>query len=318
VTQQLSDAATPTWPVQYGRPAAISEYLPDALEPIDRWLQAANSSNVRTTRAIIEDLCPEQASALVDPFAGVGSSASTARLMGIPFFGIEYAPAAAVVALAKATATIDDARALETLPPVRPHDEATDWMDLGHVGAGAVLRLVQEAVAATGGTLATTTLIEDLERSRPPAPSGTVTAGDATAETSWSTWSAPGHAVIYTSPPFGESSPQLAFPAYIHRASRDLLTLAGLSCSAPSTADIQFATYEHLVLGMMRQAIEHLSSATVIIEHEAGDDGTDRRHMVARALEDDFGHAVTDVRILETGAFSRRGLLSFIVCEIKR
>src|SRR5204863_8392582 len=86
--------------------------------------QAANSSNVRNTIKMIEDMCVRYGHPtpvrLVDPFAGAGSTAVAARIMGIGFFGIEIDPVLACIATAKVSARLPRRR---PRMPARPADK---------------------------------------------------------------------------------------------------------------------------------------------------------------------------------------------------
>ena len=292
-------------PRAYGRPCSLEEYLPSADEPIDRWFQAANASNVRTTMAIVADLCPGEPAYVVDPFAGSGSAAVMARLLRIPFYGIELDPVLACVTVAKALA-----RNVHAQDGFRPAGDR-DALVSGCMG------LVDEVARQTRDDDRQPPFREDLETPGAPVDERTsVVQGDATLAANWSHITPPpGQGVLYTSPPFGPSSPQVRVDAGLrvraknllekHRVQRAEVTTAGYRSPEPDP-------YADLVVSLLRHA-EGLGPLTAIIEHEPPDDGHDNRPQVADRIGTDTGFELTAV--LETRAFSRRGPLTLFVCE---
>jgi hypothetical protein len=295
-----------------GPPAHLSEvrlpeYLPDRTEPVDRWYQAANSSNVRTTRRIIEDIAGGRPRMVVDPFAGAGSAAVVARLLSVPFFGIELNPILAAVTLAKARATAACARQL----PAKPGRPLTGDLTL------ACLDLVRELRAQTGDPLSVSAMVSDLERAELPVVENAVVHGDATDAACWDRNRIPrvnGPALIYCSPPFGETSPRPRATTALDRKAERLLSDAQLShCAGPVG---RFASYIELVVGMLRNVETAFDDGVqVIVEHEPSDRPSPaERELVVAEIQ--AKTSMRDVRVEELGSFSRRGVLSLIIGEI--
>lgn len=308
---------------RYRIPGSRDEYLPDPTEPVDRWYQAGNASNAAATVSIVEDLRPADVDVLVDPFAGGGSSAAAARAMGLPFLGIELDPVLACICTAKAVSGPRDGREWIMNPALRDPDRIADVVAVTQVNgphrdalAVSCLALTFWIRALSGNPMTPDEIIGDLVTVPAAHPNSRVVGGDSTAPASWATLRATEcHAVVYTSPPFGVTSPRLEVAPAIRKVARKVLTTAGMwGVDARSTG----ARYEDLTLAMLHRVTEHLSQATVIIEHEPDDDGDDARGRVTQRINAEFGGVIRDVRILECGAFSRRGALSLIVCEFRR
>jgi len=294
--------ATPPAPLSEVR---LPEYLPDRSEPVDRWYQAANSSNVRTTRRIIEDIVGGRPRMVVDPFAGAGSAAVVARQLSVPFFGIELNPILAAVTLAKARATAACARQL----PAKPGGPPTDDLTLG------CLDLVRELRAQTGDPLSVSAMVRDLERAELPVVENVVVHGDATEAACWERIPrVNGPALIYCSPPFGETSPRPRATTALDSKAERLLSAAQLShCVGPVG---RFASYIELVVGMLRNVEAAFDDGVqVIVEHEPSDrpSPTERDLVVAEITANT---SLRDIRVKELGSFSRRGVLSLIIGEI--
>lgn len=292
-------------PRAYGRPGSLEEYLPSADEPIDRWFQAANASNVRTTMAIVADLYPGEPAYVVDPFAGSGSAAVVARQLRVPFYGIELDPVLACVTVAKALA-----REVHVRSGFRPAGNRNAL-------ASGCLGLVDEVARQTRDTDARPAFHEDLRAPGAPADERTsVVQGDATLAASWSHITPPpGHGVLYTSPPFGPSSPRVRVDASLRARAQNLLKEHRVQQTGATTAGSSFPgpdPYADLVVSMLRHA-EGLGPLTAIIEHEPPDDGLDNRPLVADRISTDTAFELT--AILETRTFSRRGPLTLLVCE---
>ncbi|MFG3662538.1 hypothetical protein [Streptomyces sp. NPDC047706] len=285
----------------YCPPGNLTEYLPDPREPIDRWFQARNASNVRTTVRIVRDLCPT-ADLFVDPLAGGGSSACAARLLGLPFFGVELDPLLACVCLAKSAAEFDHVRAVP--PRVSPDQPLASCL--------SVTRRLSEG---TEHPVSEHEMLADLVAG-PCATTGShVLWGDATQAEIWDELHVQArHAVLYTSPPFDLSSPRpQALPGL--RAEAEL-ALAAAKAARSGIGPGAFASYDQIASAVVLRAAYRLQRLTVILEHEPADDGSDSRAPTIRRLTDKLGSRLRDVRILECGAYSRRGLFSLIVCEV--
>jgi hypothetical protein len=302
--------------------AKAKDYFPSDAEAIDNWLQATNSSNVRTTAKIIKALAP-QARVVVDPFVGAGSCAVAARRLDLPFYGIELDAVSAGVAAAKA---LGESRHADTYG-IRPF--GTEFSQLMATVTEYNTRFPQQAhamsclalLSAVRGQLGlpnnTPRIIRELRNHRSPQPANHVAWGDATEAAAWERFGRVSRpAVIYTSPPFGPSSPRFRVPRVAHGAARQIFAKQGYDRAQAEPP--AFKGYTELTIGMLSQAIQHLRRATVIIEHEPGDEGEDRRHELAGQIQREFGRRVGRVRIEQSKAFSRRGRLSLIVCEIHR
>lgn len=283
----------------------LLDYRPNRLEPIDGWYQAANSSNVATTKAIIEDWFGRP-SMIIDPFAGAGSSGVVARQLDVPFFGVELDPVLACVTLAKIRATEADAKQLPELPGIVPiHDPVIACLDL--------VRQVREGA---GDPLEIEIMLDDLRQTPPSSGDRVVIQGDSTAQASWSTMlTASGIPLIYCSPPFGASSPRPAVVARTTRRAESILKAAGLSRSPGPVGT--FKSYASLVSGMLRQVEAACGTAWVIIEHEPSDHPlpAERDAILATVTAQT---ALRGVRVLELGTFSSRGMLSLIVGKVSR
>lgn len=297
------DPASPLPPAPrgYGRPGTPAEYLPSTAEPIDRWFQAANASNVRTTMAIIEDLCGKPPAFLVDPYAGSGSAAIAARRFGVPFYGLELDPVLACVSIGKTLA------------------QAADLGARGAVSTGrealvsGCLGLLGEIVRQATGTGLPPSFLLDLESGPPPDERSAFVQGDAAVAANWShVTPPPGHGVIYTSPPFGPSSPRVRADARLRAKVSGLLHEHGVLRTADLAA-VPARSYADLVVALLRRA-GRLGPVTAIIEYEPPDDGRDDRGEIAGRIRAETDAALLE--ILETRAFSRRGALSLFVCEL--
>jgi hypothetical protein len=256
---------------KYRLPLEGSGYLPDPTEPVDRWVQAANASNVRTTMAVVRELLPTPAEVLIDPLAGGGSSAAAARAMGLPFFGIELDPVLACITLAKTVCTPRHARLLGELPPpdavelpVRPADAMP-----GDPLAVSCLALISALRTEAGRPLAPGELSADLAAARAAHPASRVVHGDATGEQAWAALRLPqAPAVVYTSPPFGASSPRPPVSPAVRSAAQRILATAGLSQAACEPAE--FDSYLQATLSVVRRLAAHTPRATLIIEPSTG------------------------------------------------
>ncbi len=293
-------------PTAYGLPGSLTAYLPDPTEPVDRWFQARNASNVRTTVRIVRDLCPD-ADLLVDPLAGGGSSACAARLLGLPFFGVELDPVLACVCAAKSTATASHARAL-----VRGEE----------AGAEPPVSLLSVALrlsACSDRPTSATDALHDLESGYPAPADASVFWADAAAPAVWRELEGQAgrakHAVLYTSPPFGLSSPRPEVSEELQADAVSALRSAGLDLAHGGPGE--FASYAKIATSAVVNAVRGLGRATVILEHEPNDDGFDAREATGRLLADALGARMQRLRFLECGSYSRRGLFSLIVCEVR-
>jgi hypothetical protein len=319
--------ARPTVPTEYPLLVDKHDYLPAADEVVDGWLQAANSSNVRTTAKIIRDLCPRP-KMVIDPFVGTGSAAVAARLLDLPFFGIELDAVSAAVSAAKALAGPRHADLLADQPldlrldglpaAVAEFHRELPQPDAHVISCLSLVAAVRAHVDPQPGVAVALRerMVRDLRGFRPPAPRNHVAWGDATTAAAWQRLGGAGlQAVVYTSPPFGVSSPRFQLPPAAHAVATEIFTRIGYRM--PSAEPPEFGSYAELALGMLEQAMLRFDKVTVIAEHEPADDGSDVRFDLIDAVCDRFAGRVRQVRVLETKAFSGRGMLSLIVCDLR-
>ncbi|OAR25180.1 hypothetical protein A8W25_05870 [Streptomyces sp. ERV7] len=304
-------------------PLDAERYHPDPREPVDRWFQTASASNVRTTMAVVADLVGPSCRAVVDPFAGGGSSAMAARLMDLPFFGIEIDPVLACVSLAKSRATVRHARILRRLPPIRDPESLLPvlamlpaYASADEVAVASCLAVVLALRASRGTPLGYEDVTGDLARLRPPAATGRVVCADATAPVGWRGLAVPkAGIVLYTSPQFGRRSPLLGAPPRLTASARDVLAAAEADQgrkAAPKDSGFAATT-----VAMLRQAAAMTRRATVIIEHEPDDDGHDATREVLEQAAAALPGRVHDARVIVCGQFTWRGPLSLIVFELR-
>ncbi len=297
-------------------------YHPDREEPVDRWFQAANASNARTTVDIVRHVVRDPPGFIVDPFAGGGSTATAARILRLPFFGIETDPVLTCVSLAKAEGRTRHARLFAGLPEVyEPERLAQALADISihcaqaDVPVVSALAILASLRGTRGGQLASDELTVDLAIHEVAAPVGRIVRGDATSSASWEALHlADENAVLYTSPPFGESSPVLNAPAPLTDAARHVLESAGIDTLAE--AEPQFTSYAETTVGMLHKAAEWLRHATLIIEHEPADDGMDSTEAVVERTRAELSGIVHHPQVIGCGEFSWRGPLSLIVFDL--
>ncbi|MFJ7182260.1 hypothetical protein ACIQXA_39260 [Streptomyces massasporeus] len=304
-------------------PLNAERYYPDPREPVDRWFQTASASNVRTTMEVVTDLVGPSCKAIVDPFAGGGSSATAARLMNLPFFGIEIDPVLACVSLAKSRATVDHARMLRRLPPIHdlkslmsvlamlPVCDSTD-----EVTVASCLAIVLALRTSRGTPLDYEEVADDLTHHRPPAATGQLVCADATAPESWRALQVPTEgAVLYTSPQFGRRSPLLGAPPQLTASARDILAAAHADHGRQTTPED--AGFTATTVATLRQSAMTMQRATVVIEHEPDDDGHDATEEVLEHAAAALPGRVYDARVITCGQFTWRGPLSLIVLDLR-
>lgn len=301
-------------------PLDEAAYLPDPAEPVDRWFQAGNASNVQTICRLIGDLAPD-AECVIDPFAGAGSTAAAARTLRKPFFGVEQDPVLATACLAKlhasprhagllaGTPSMDDLEALDrTLAGIGNRTNGALARDL------SALAVICYLSARWGRPLTAEQLTADLASVPPPHPDGRAVRGDATTAAAWQLARIPRRpSVVYTSPPFRTSSWALDAPALVRQSAVELLQSAGLDSGSPARP---FTSYSELTLAMLRQALPYLAHSTVIIECEPDDDKFDPAESVLERIIDEFGATVRRVQLLESESFFLRGRFSLLVFDV--
>ena len=304
-------------------PLDAERYHPDPREPVDRWFQTASASNVRTTMEVVADLVGPSCSAVVDPFAGGGSSATAARLMNLPFFGIEIDPVLACVSLAKSRATAGHARMLRRLPPIRDLKSLLSVLAMlpvcgsaDEVTVASCLAIVLALRASRGTPLGYEEVASDLTRHRPPAATGQLVCADARAPAGWRALQVPTKgAVLYTSPQFGRRSPLLGAPPQLTAAARDILAAAHADHGRETT--LENAGFTATTVATLRQSAMMMQRATVVIEHEPDDDGHDATEEVLEQAAAALPGRVYDARVIICGQFTWRGPLSLIVFDLR-
>jgi len=310
-------------PCVYQWPESLEAYLPDPTEPGDRWYQAGNASNPRTTLKILDDLCPA-ADLLIDPLCGSGSSAWAARLRGLPFFGVELDPVLACVSVAKARASVRDAELLVEAGRVEGTAEPICSARAPDSPSPIAPCLAVTATLSQGTEHPTqpSVILEDLAVSPSPHELNTVVWADATDEGVWADlYAQPGplaqarHAVIYASPPFGLRSPRPRASLGLYGAAVRTLTAVGVAHARSRPAE--FPAYEEIAASVVGNVARLVPRVTVVLEHEPADDGQDARRLTAERLLADLGHRVGRLRILESAVRSGRGAFSLITCEIQ-
>ncbi|MET9107449.1 hypothetical protein [Streptomyces zhihengii] len=304
-------------------PLDAERYYPDRREPVDRWFQTASASNVRTTIEVIAELAGPTCSAVVDPFAGGGSSAVAARLMNLPFHGIELDPVLACVSLAKSRATTGHAELLRRLPPIHDLESLRSVLTALPLLAGAddaavasCLAVVLALRASRDSPLSHEDIVGDLVRHRPPRPNSRLASADATTLVPWGPLHVPEEgAVLYTSPQFGHRSPLLDAPPRLYAAARKVLTATG-AFHGRQTAP-RDAGFVGTSVSMLRQAAAMMRSATVVIEHEPDDAGHDATEETLERAAAALPGRIHGPRVIVCGEFTWRGPLSLVVFDLR-
>lgn len=298
-------------------------YFPDRSEPIDRWFQAENAGNPRTTAKFITGMCPERPEFVIDPFCGSGSTATAARLLGLPFYGIEADPVLTCASLAKVWAAKRHAALLPVLPDARVPGELVSALDRVRDSRDPEDALIVSALmvlsafrSAQQRPLEADTITADLAAWPDPVPGGHLTRGNALSSSSWRRLGLPrARAVMYASPPFGATSPAIDPPGYVRAAAVSMLEAFRADVLGGVTPG--FPGYAAIVVGMFRRAAAYLTRGTLIVEHEPDDSGADGTTEVIRAVDAEFSGVIHSPRIIQCGAFSRRGTLSLMVFELR-
>lgn len=303
-------------------PLNEKRYLPDPDEPVDRWYQARNASNARTTVELIEALVPHPVDFVLDPFAGGGSSAYAARLMRLPFYGIESDPVLACVALAKARSDNRHAALLRQLSAVVSQADVGGVLETirtrcppHDVTAVSALAVVVALGAFQDRAVTPEAVAHELGSAESAIPFSRVVLGDAADPAAWDRLAIPPRsAVMYTSPPFDVTSPRLGAPEHIAKAATDVLRWE--QNDSLDDRVIGPGSFLNTTSAMLNEALPRLRNATLIIEHEPDDRGLDATEAVTAAAER-LSERVSGRQIIRCGAFSRRGELSLVVLDVR-
>ena len=312
---------------EYGRlpdiPLTAATYFPDPAEPVDRWFQAENASNPRTTAKFITGICRERPEFVIDPFCGSGSTATAARLLGLPFYGIEADPVLTCASLAKAWTGKRHAALLPALPGARTPgefasalDQVRNSCDPADARVVSALMILSTFRSAQQRPLEVETLTADLAAWPDPVPGGYLTRGDAPSRASWTRLGLPRtSAVMYTSPPFDSTSPAIRPPGHVRAAA--VSALGAFRADVLEGVTPGFPGYAAIVVGMFLRAAAYLTCGTLIVEHEPDDSGADGTAKVFQAVEAEFNGVIHTRRIIQCGTFSRRGTLSLMVLDLR-
>ena len=291
-----------------------ARYAPDPAEPVDRWFQAHNASNVRTTTAILTLLGARSDVVVVDPFAGGGSTAVAARLLGMRFFGIEHDPLLACVCLAKSSG---HARHAELLPQTTmPIDAALADIAARVAPADAqvvsALAVVTALRAERGQRVDAELLAGDLATSPATAPPGRVVCEDATSPRAWAALDPPrAPALVYTSPPFGSSSPTVV-------ASVELRAAAAAVMGAQRVTPAPTRPFLDLTVQMLGLLVAHLGDGRLVVEHEPDDDGRDSTEALCERVRTELGTRLRLDAVDRYDSFSPRGPFTLISVRLQR
>jgi len=297
-------------------------YLPDPDEPVDRWFQASNASNVRTTVGVLALLREVGARIVIDPFAGGGSTAMAARLRCQPFYGIEMNPVLACISLAKAEGRPHHA---QLLPDLRDADRP-EWLPaaLGGISGRvapqdaptvAAMAVVAALRATDGRPIDRTTLHEDLTATPSPAGPGRTVCGDAVSESAWKLLDPPElPALVYCSPPFGPSSPSLGAPPAIRQGAAELLGAAGLFCPDGRGP---MPGYTDITMGMLHRMVRHVRRGALVLEHEPDDEGRSAVAPLMARIRDELGDVLHSPLVDTYPAFTDRGPFTLITHRIR-
>jgi hypothetical protein len=307
-----------------GFPLTKAHYLPDPKEPIDRWFQPSNASNARTTAEIVRQMVTTRPSILIDPFAGGGSTAVAARILRLPFFGIEINPILACVTLAKSQGQLRQAQFLasaakehgpqhldQTLAYLRALCQPADVPAASALAVLSALRTLHNSDMRADEVVGDLTLYDLNE-----TPDGRAICGDASEADSWEALELPAcDAVIYTSPPFGLTPSRITIPAHLERSARQVLQEA--HCATDSVTEARRTKYADITIAMLRMAIEHVSRGSIIIEHEPDDEGMDSTSMVVERASAELLGRIHNPQLINCGKFSRRGTLTLITFDLE-
>ncbi|HEV7937893.1 MAG TPA: hypothetical protein VGP18_07715 [Solirubrobacteraceae bacterium] len=147
--------------------------LADPDTPVDCWGQATDTRDLNELMDQVRPLVTRHGvSAIIEPYAGLGSGALTARHLGLDYFGWEVHKKRALIALAKGFA-----RATDVSPGLAHHDDliAVGSSRRRHTLENAVLLIIHLLAERFGSTeLAVEKMCAELNGLPPPGAGGLV------------------------------------------------------------------------------------------------------------------------------------------------
>lgn len=305
-------------------PLDSAGYRPDVHQPVDRWFQALNASNARTTSAVLKLVDVENTGVVLDPFAGGGSTAIATRLRGHTFYGIEHDPLLAAITVAKAEGRPEYVRSLPDTAGAAEQEWLTEALTDIHTRLEEDRALVVSALAVVvalratmGAPLDAAALGADLAAMPTEAGPGRMVCGDATDPDTWDLLRLPRTGVlVYTSPPFGPSSPTLEAPPVLRDQARRLLAGHGrLHTGATGNAAPE---YVDITMAMLHRLTEHVDRGALVLEHEPDDNKSDSTDTLLARIQDELGHVLHSPLVNRYDAFSARGPFTLITHRIRR
>ena len=120
---------------------------------------------------------------------------------------------------------------------------------------------------------------------------------------------------MYTSPPFGLTSPVIHPPAHVRTAAVSVLGAFNADVLGGTTPE--FPGYA----GWCRHAPPGRSASDARDADrgadEPDDSGVDGTAAVIRAVDEEFNSVIHSPRVIQCGTFSRRGMLSLMIFDLR-
>lgn len=308
-------AGVPVRPYKY--PRDEKQYYADPSEPIDRWYQAAFSSNARTIKNIVLDIFGGTPGCLIDPFCGAGSTAVAARQLGIPFLGVELDPILVEITTLKSWLAVTDISDLDKYMRIALTPAQLRRGDFRKIPR-CVLGFCLAALLSGRSRTAMLDLVQaDLAESADPITSSAILCGNSGSAKSWG----PPHdwekAAMFTSPPFPSGAHvdatvgPTASEKEVDRI-RKTLTSALPHAERPEEVSKRRSP-EEVVVSALRGAREVNGSYLAIIEYQ--DRSADLRALSALVGLLKQLHGIVVHEVLSTQDFSGLGTLFELVVE---